>query len=468
MKKLLTLVIMCAAVMTTLAQSVTYQSVIRDANQQLVTNAQTNTTIKISFADGKVFQQEYQQSTNIHGLLTIEMSDTCFENHSWKNATMDVTVKNANNTVTYISSVNRPVGASPYALSVNGKAIQQYLDQNNYISGDSVRTMLADSLSDLREELSGPSEDLSDLTRRLDSIGNVVYNLVSDTAWVHTNIRELLSDTAWTYSNIRTLLADTTNVHSQLRGLAADTANVHSQLRGLASDTAWVHNNIRELLSDTAWTYSNIRTLLADTANVHSQLRGLAADTANVHSQLRGLAADTAFVHSQLRGLASDTAFVHQYLRDLDSNKASKTDLTALETRVATNETDIDNLETSKADKSDLSDSTITVQFNGTTVGTFTLNQMSNKTLNIVLKEQNDYITLGADETGDTQAMTLSQTPNANFIVKMYINGVLVGDNSRTSDNVITVSGTTATYHSASNNNYKLKTTDRIQVVYLY
>ena len=60
---------------------------------------------------------------------------------------------------------------------------------------------------------------------------------------------------------------------------------------------------------------------------------------------------------------------------------------------------------------------------------------------------------------------TLDSEPKANYLVKMFINGVLVGDND---DAVITVSGTTATYDPSKNGDKVLVAGDKIVIYYFY
>lgn len=68
--------------------------------------------------------------------------------------------------------------------------------------------------------------------------------------------------------------------------------------------------------------------------------------------------------------------------------------------------------------------------------------------------------------TGQT-TFDLASEPSANYLVKMFINGVLVGDNY-SSYAVITVSGTTATYHPDRNNGYALQAGDKVFIYYFY
>ena len=81
-----------------------------------------------------------------------------------------------------------------------------------------------------------------------------------------------------------------------------------------------------------------------------------------------------------------------------------------------------------------------------------------------------------ATEENQTE-FTLSNIPTENHLVKMYINGVLVGDNVTVDENinnnittfhaVITVSNSTVNYRPEYNGNYQLRAGDRI-VFYYY
>ena len=72
--------------------------------------------------------------------------------------------------------------------------------------------------------------------------------------------------------------------------------------------------------------------------------------------------------------------------------------------------------------------------------------------------------------TNGQPVFTLSYTPASNHLIKMYINGVLVGDNDISNANfpaVITLSDPKVTYIPTSNGNYQLRDGDRI-VFYYY
>ena len=63
--------------------------------------------------------------------------------------------------------------------------------------------------------------------------------------------------------------------------------------------------------------------------------------------------------------------------------------------------------------------------------------------------------------TAGQTAFTIASAPHANYLVKIYINGILIGDNNT---GVVTVSGTTVTYVPAENENYALEAGDKILI----
>ena len=73
------------------------------------------------------------------------------------------------------------------------------------------------------------------------------------------------------------------------------------------------------------------------------------------------------------------------------------------------------------------------------------------------------------DATANQTTFTLPQTPVNTHLVRIYINGVMVGDNDNSDSAfpaVITVSGTTVTYIPANNGGYVLNAGDRVVIYY--
>ncbi|MCQ2270272.1 MAG: hypothetical protein MJZ52_03470 [Bacteroidales bacterium] len=166
MKKiLLTFVLLVGIVAGLFAQKLTYQAVIRDNNQQLVVNTAVKATVTIDFAGD---QADYTTtitdvSTNLHGLLSIEFGDESLVGRDWTGATIAVKVVNAaTSSIVYVNDEPRPVSAVPYALSVDGVAIQQYLTEHKYVTEMQVGNQIHDSISNVAKSHTHSNKALLD------------------------------------------------------------------------------------------------------------------------------------------------------------------------------------------------------------------------------------------------------------------------------------------------------------------
>ncbi len=126
MKKfLLTFVLLIGIVFGLFAQKLTYQAVIRDNNQQLVTNTAVIANVVVKVGGNSVYTETVNGTTNNHGLLDIQFGDATLSTIDWPNATISVQVKNATTQVVYIPIEDRPVSAVPYALYAANNAGSQ-------------------------------------------------------------------------------------------------------------------------------------------------------------------------------------------------------------------------------------------------------------------------------------------------------------------------------------------------------
>ena len=133
-KLLLTFVLLVGIAVGLFAQKLTYQAVVRDNNQQLVVNTAVKATVTIAFSTGNPYTTEVNGSTNIHGLLSFEFGGDALNGRNWEGATIAVKVVNAaTSSIVYVNDEPRPVSAVPYALSVNGQSIQNYLTEHHYV-----------------------------------------------------------------------------------------------------------------------------------------------------------------------------------------------------------------------------------------------------------------------------------------------------------------------------------------------
>ena len=114
MKKLLMLIAMVVMGFLAMAQTptISYQAVVRDANNRLVTNDTVNVEVTI----GAFTQTFNKKVTNANGLLSLQIGDAsaAYKSIDWSTATITTTVTILRNSETITSTV--PVTAVPYAL----------------------------------------------------------------------------------------------------------------------------------------------------------------------------------------------------------------------------------------------------------------------------------------------------------------------------------------------------------------
>ena len=215
-KLLLTLVLLVGMFFGAFAQKLTYQAVVRDNNQQLVVNTDVKAFVTIAFSTGTptTYKDTVEGSTNINGLLSIEFGDESLASRDWTNATIAVKVVKANDeSIVYVNEVPRPVSAVPYALSVDGTAIQQFLtdhhyvdqaEMNNrhYLTSDSavIKTMqegIAANASNISTTISKEKTDSATLAGRINTLETAsmdcddVKNCIKDTLSKYTTTDNL-------------------------------------------------------------------------------------------------------------------------------------------------------------------------------------------------------------------------------------------------------------------------------------
>lgn len=122
MKKLIVLLFALCLYWGAFAQQLNYQAVIRDDNQQLVTNTNVTANIVVKVSGSAVYQQTVNGTTNLHGLFDIPFGDATFSSIDWPHATISVQVKNTSTGVIYMPAEDRPVNAVPYALNAANAA----------------------------------------------------------------------------------------------------------------------------------------------------------------------------------------------------------------------------------------------------------------------------------------------------------------------------------------------------------
>ena len=275
MKKfLLTFVLLAGIVFGLFAQKLTYQAVIRDNNQQLVVNTAVTATVTIDFTGD---QADYDTtitdvSTNIHGLLSFEFGGDALNGRNWEGATIAVKVVNSTTPSTvYVNGDARPVSAVPYALSVNGQSIQNYLTEHNYVDLDKLKDTLnaypTTAVMDGRHYLTSDSAVITTMQGNISTNTTNIDNLIRHTA------KNALRDSV--ASQIHDSIADLTvasHNHSNKELLDTYTQTEDNLAEAVAKKHA--HSNA-DILNNTTATYTD-----ADSA----KLRGI-QDSAEVNVQ---------------------------------------------------------------------------------------------------------------------------------------------------------------------------------------
>lgn len=116
MKKAFLLMVMVAVFFTAFAQTpkISYQAVVRDANNHLVANTEVTVDVTVSYGSHTYTETGLTGTTNANGLLSLLIGNASgFENIDWSNATITTALKFGANTIENSTSVT----AVPYALN---------------------------------------------------------------------------------------------------------------------------------------------------------------------------------------------------------------------------------------------------------------------------------------------------------------------------------------------------------------
>ncbi|MCQ2276124.1 MAG: fibrobacter succinogenes major paralogous domain-containing protein [Bacteroidales bacterium] len=367
MKKiLLTLVLLIGIVVGLFAQKLTYQAVIRDNNQQLVVNTAVKATVTITFTTGVPYAEEVNGSTNIHGLLSFEFGDETLAGRDWTGATIAVKVVNAATPSTvYVNDEARPVSAVPYALNVNGQSIQNYLTEHNYVDEtelDSRHYLTSDSavITTMQGNIANLTQHTTKSAIR-DSVAGQIHDSISNMAnvsHIHTN-KDLLD----TYNQTNADLADAVakkHAHDNAAVLAATTAPYTDadsiKLKGIAEGA--------EVNVQADWNQS---TTTADDYIKNKPTIPTVPTNVSAFNNDAGYITATD-VPAQVNADWNATSGTAQILNKPELFSGNYNDLSNKPTIPAA-----------------ANNATLTIQKNGTSVGTFTADASSDKSINITI-----------------------------------------------------------------------------------
>ena len=421
-KALLLIAMMLCCVMTMFAQNdkISYQAVVRDTENKLVPNKSVEVTVHIY--NGNATTAAYTETktviTNLNGLISLQIgpdgTNADWNSIQWSNARIETTVKLDG---TELGTLEMPLTAVPYAMNA------KYVDN---IDPMAITSQLHDTANNVRNEMSDA----------VNSLGTDISNLSSSVDTAKANIRNEMSDA------VNSLGTDISNLSSSV-----DTAkaNIRGEI-GNAVSSVGVRIDSLAFSNDTAKT--NIRGEIGNAvSSVGVRIDSLAFSNDTAKTNIRGEignAVSSVGVRIDSLAFSNDTAQTN-----------IRGEIAALSNEVATNYA-------TKTELSDLSQQ-LTNTLNALTARIDSvINVMNNLPTRMV--EERDTV-----QTAGQTNFTLAREARTDCVVRLYINGVMVGGNY---NGVVTLatsnSQTTVTYVPAQNKGYALKANDKVTIVYWY
>ena len=365
MKKLFTLFAMMFLLVGGLfAQKLSYQAVVRDNDNKLVVNTALTVEVSILNANNGVqYAETHNATSNQNGLIVLTIgegtvtSGTNLSAVNWEGATINSVIKNGGTTVATISS---PVNAVPYALqaaNTSGSFSQVQADWNETNTASKAYIV---NKPDLSVFITTETDPTVPAWAKATTKPAYDYSEIVNTPTIPTTVAQLTDASDYAKAaDVNTALAakaDANNVYTKAQadeklGAKADTAVVNAALAGKANT-------------------SDIPTTVAQLTDA-----GDYAKTADVNTAL-GAKADTATVNAALAGKANTS--------DIPTTVAELSDASDY------------------AKLTDIHNNTITIQKNGETVASFTLNQNTDQTINLTVP------TSGGSGGGVPQSISIS------------------------------------------------------------
>ena len=349
MRKILMLVVMVVMAVVAMAQStnkISYQAVVRDGQNRLVTNSNVTVLVKI----GTTYQETFSVTTNANGLLSLQIPtdahQTDFDAINWATAnTITTTVTIVSTSESMTNTV--PMTSVPYALyanNVNPTVIDTLVSKNELAAA--IDTLVTDT------ELAAAIDTLVTDNELLAAIDT----LVSDNE-LAAAIDTLVTDVELAAA-IDTLVSDN-ELAAAIDTLVTDT-ELAAAIDTLVTDTE-LAAAIDTLVTDTELAAA-IDTLVTD-----AELAA-AIDTLVTDAELAA-AIDTLVTDAELAA-AIDTLVTERELADT---------LDYYYTKIG-----VDTLLAAKADTSDIHDATVTFyKPDNTELTSFTLNTENNQEVHL-------------------------------------------------------------------------------------
>ena len=390
-KTLLLIAMMLCCAMTIFAQNnkISYQAVVRDTENKLVANKMVNVTVTITDADNHSYTQEFTDvQTNLNGLISLMIGpdgeNAAWNSIHWNHANVVTTVTLAG---VEVGTLEMPLTAVPYAFyadyadyadSLNVNVIANYLTSHNIPDGAGVNVQ-----SDWKQT----DTQADDYIKNKPNIRDSINTYLTDNHYIDQTALDsrhyLTSDS----TVITDLQLNVTTLQSDVTTLQTNVTNLRNGITKEAlcdSVNTCVNNMIDDKLAGYTTT-SELQNTYATKVKVKQDSIALGA--------LIDVKANTASVYTKTE---SDNRYLQSY---------TETDPTVKDSLV-----------------------TITVNSN-VTAGSFTLNQNSNATINIVeadptvpawAKSPNPPAGSGTLNTNNTNALDVNSSEALSGEVKLH------------------------------------------------
>lgn len=382
---LISLVIFSAVSVFAQNDKVSYQAVVRNSANQLVYNTDLTVTIAIANSEGgtAVFTETHEVTSNPNGLISLLIGDGTLVSGSWgaiqwNTAYVTSTIVKTATSET-VATQTLPMSAVPYALysnDVNPDAIANYLSSHHISDGGEANVQAdwneTDATSDAFIKNKPTIPAVNDATLTIQKNGTDVGTFTANQSTnqsinitVPTNVSEL--DGIENYATLAKLLADSTELANAIDDLGDK----------VKADSTTLHN---ALIDTAAAIRGDFPTVNDATLTIQVNGTGVGAFTANQST------AETINIDVPAAQVNSDWNATSGAAEILN--------------------------------KPDINNATLTIQKNGTDVGTFTANQSTDQTVNITVPTTVAELTDATDYLTTSDLCSTVETTCSNVVLK--------------------------------------------------
>jgi len=508
-KTLLFVAMMLCCAMTMFAQNdkISYQAVVRDTANRLVANKSVQVTVNIynGTATTAAYTETQTVTTNLNGLISLQIgpngTNASWNSIEWNKARIETTVKLNG---TQLGTLAMPLTAVPYAMyakeiSPDAALIKDLMHADTALANRIVAD--SNSLILFKEKVHADSVALGALIEAnvaaINNLQNADANLSQRIAADSNNLVYFKAkENADSLALAGQITALSNSVDNKTAALSDRIAADSNRLVNLSNSVDSAKANIRGEIGNSA---DSLNTKIGNLANsvdsAKANIRGEIGNSADsLNTKINNLANSVDSAKANIRGEIGNSADslntkINNLANSVDSAKANirgeiGNSADSLNTKINNLANSVDSAKTNiRAEIAALSNniaSTYITTADATTIAqnlastlTTTLNAL-NARIDSVINVMNNLPTRMVEQRDTVQTagqttFTLAHKARTDCVVKLYINGVMVGGNY---NGVVTVANnnnqTTVTYVPAKNGNYALKADDKVTIVYWY